>query len=286
MTDHEAQRADVLALEDLAGPDREAALAHLEACPECRSLREALLAREALARPAGSLPPPARWDALVLDDMSQAGERRSLAALLQRQGSRGSERPARRPAWTWWVPAAAAAAIAVFVAVRPQAPQPGAPPSVVADTPAPQPPAAISGLTLAPGADMRGGSSETWRTGDAFTLSFTLESAAPVIVVHVDPRGVAALLVPDSASDAAPLLGPGAVTLPPAGVRWTFEGSPGDESFLVASFVTAPTVAPIAAALPTAAVAGEAREARVRAVIAALQAAGARVERTDARHVR
>lgn len=289
MTDaHDHWRERVLALEDLEGPDREGTLAHLEACPECHSLRERLLAREALARPAGSLPPPARWDALALDDMSQAGERRSLAALLEREGLRGSERPARRPAWRWLVPAAAAAAVVAVMMMRTPPPSPIAPPPIVPTAPVPSAPAApaVSGLTLVPGSSMRGGSDERWHTGDAFTLRFELASAAPVVVVHVDPRGRAELLVPDSASDAAPVLGPGPVVLPAesSAMRWTFEGEPGTESFLIASFAAPPDVAAIAAALPGTRAAD--RAARMREVIASLVAAGARLEQVDARHVR
>lgn len=286
---HDDQRANVLALEDLDGPDREVALAHLETCPECRSLREALLAREALARPAGSLPPPARWDALVIDDMSHAGERRSLAALLQREASRGSGRPARRPAWQWLVPAAAAAVITLLLVSRPRSPEPSPADTAAPRAAAPSAPVAVTGLMIAPGSGMRGGAGDTWRTGDAFTLRFALATSAPVVVVHVDPRGVAALLVPDSASDAAPVLGPGEVVLPPsdAALRWTFEGVTGTESFLIASFVGTPDVAALVAALPAGAVQdAQARVARVREVVATLEAAGAHVERVDARHSR
>lgn len=290
MTDSHADWVErSLALEDLEGPDREATLVHLQACPECRSLREALLAREAQARPAGSLPPPERWDALALDDVSRAGERRSLAALLERERSLGSERPARRPALRWLVPAAAAAAIVAVLWTRTPPPAPPAP--APSGTPAPAPPLAepsarITGLTIAPGPGLRGGAEAGWRTGDAFTLRFTLERAASVVVVHVDPQGVAALLVPDSPAEPAPRLGPGEVTLPdPAsGERWTFEGEPGAESFLIASFTRPPDVRALALSLPMEPAAD--REVRVRDVVRVLAGAGASVERADASHAR
>ncbi len=286
MTDtHSDWRERTLALEDLEGPDREAALAHLETCPECRSLREAILAREAQARPAGSLPPPSRWDALALDDLSRAGERRSLAALLEREAHRGRERPARRPAFHWWVPAAAAAAVIMAVmTTRTPPPSPIETPGPITSpaTPPLSLPAEVHGLLIAPGPGLRGGVGSKWHTGDAFTIDFTLESRSPVIVVHLDPRGAASLLVPDSAGARAPVLGPGLVTLPPegAGVRWTFEGEPGTETFLIATFAGPPDVAAVAAALSTIAP-GDRAEA-LRAAYRALASAGARIEQAEA----
>ncbi len=293
MTDpHVTMRERVLALEDLEGPDRETTLAHLQTCADCRSLREALLAREALARPAGSLPPPSRWDALALDDLSRAGERRSLAALLERGTSRGGVRPARRPARGWLLPATAAAAAAVIVAVllvRPPSHAPvDAPPPAAPLLAAPEPPSPAA-LRVEPGPGARGRDARgdaAWRTGDAFRLRFELAEPAPVVVVHAGPDGAVSLLVPDSATAPAPRLGPGTVDLPTeaSGMRWTFEGPPGTESFVVASFVRTPDVRAIAAALPPGAAAD--RAGRLRDVVAALERAGGRVERVDVTHQR
>lgn len=55
-SEHGRLRRLVLGIEDLDGASREEALAHLEQCPECRRLRDQVLAAEAVIRSVGLLP--------------------------------------------------------------------------------------------------------------------------------------------------------------------------------------------------------------------------------------
>lgn len=275
--DHRDMESLILGFEHLDEADTERALAHLAGCESCRLLRQGLLEREASARPAGALPEHARLlrdadrDAAdaslsaLLDRALPARAAEPVAAVAPEPRTlpepvvaeepppapRIVPMPApRRRAWgvaTWLVPAAAAAALAVTFLLRPPAPKvsptPTAPVPAPAPTPAPTDPASLlpaSGLSLERDPGLRGPADSTgWRTGDAFVLRFWLRQSAHVAVWHVGPDGAAERIYPAPPADRAAPHAAGEIELP--GVnddqRWTFEGEPGTETFLV---VTAP----------------------------------------------
>jgi hypothetical protein len=75
-----------------------------------------------------------------------------------------------------------------------------------------------------------------FRTGDAFTLEFTLPEPAYATLLHVGPRGDLSIVYPEEATTPRREIPSGErVQLPDtaAGSEWVFEGDPGWETFLL-----------------------------------------------------
>jgi hypothetical protein len=192
----------------------------------------------------------------------------------ERPAAGGAARPARAVNhWHWLAPAAAAVAIVTIAVLWPR--------------PAPRMTRVVE-VSLEPYSVARDRPTGGFRTGDAFVLRLRLDHPGTPVVIHVDPRGNAALLYPDPAGAAPPPFPAGEITLPPPGddLRWSFEGDPGEESFLVTA---APARGAGLGGVPEAldAIARQAggREARIAAIGALLDTQFGGHRRLDAEHL-
>ncbi len=214
-SDHGRLRRLVLGCEDLDGPLRDEALAHLEGCPECRRLRDQVLAAEAVIRSVGRLP--------EAEPAGDPAAEASLEALLGK-ASKSRFSPSRV------VPLALAAVLAL-VALAPLL----GPSSPVRDLQA--------GSPLVLRGDPSGAAA--LRHG----VSFRLESPGHPVLVHVDGAGDARLVYPRQGE--VPALFPEGelVFLPPPGTAADWRGNlaPGCETYVLA--VTAADAPPAAGSL-------------------------------------
>ena len=119
---HERERVSLLAAGALGGRERQRALAHVDACADCREELHRL--REAL-------------DLLAEDPVREADPPISIGALVARVDARLAEEALRGPAWTRWISGSrwallplGAAALAVLLLPHPPLPVPGAAPTI------------------------------------------------------------------------------------------------------------------------------------------------------------
>jgi hypothetical protein len=271
--DHAAWRERVLGYEELEPGERVEVDAHLQTCPSCRELLNALQARESQARPEGrlSLEPAALMGQNATDEHASA--ERLLQQLAAARGEIGPRPVARAgatstrlrsprppvPVWAWLAPAAAAAALAIVFWAGPGRDRVRAP--------------RFGSLAIEHASTMRGSSDLGFRTGDAFSIRFELTAASRPIVVALDDSGAAEVLYPPGDS-AARLFPAGTVVLPDsaAAERWTFTGPPGRETFLAGSLRGATIdLAALRAELVRARASASERTARVRAARAVLE---------------
>ncbi len=208
--DHLRLRGLVLVLEDLEADEHRDAAAHLQACAECRHLRERLLAAEDTLRDVSGL--AADDDPLAeATTLERAQAAASLAALLAGQRKRFRLRLRRI------MPLAIAATI-VFAAVLPTLGRR----SPVRDL-AVGSPLVLRGDESAPAATPHG-------------VSFRLARDGYPVLIHVDGAGVARVVHP--AAGEAPALVPAGqlVLLPPprSSPGWRADLAPGCETYLLA----------------------------------------------------
>ncbi len=239
-SNHDRLRQLVLAFEELTAAERNEAQAHLATCAECRRLLERFQLHERAPGPRGELSAQAMAASPRPGTHESAAAEASLAALRLRVAAanrpaakdaeanpRGIALPARpRLRWArWLVPAAAAAAVLVVLAL----------PRRAARDP-------LRDAALVHAGSLRGEAlggvapDSLWRVGDAFEVKLELDAPGWPMLVHVGADGVPQLLYPDTGPAAAPRLGPGLQVLRPMdpGVEWEFEGEPAAEDFLVA----------------------------------------------------
>lgn len=213
-------RALILAYEDLDEEDRQKADDFLARNPEFRLQLARLQQLEALAREPipTDLGDASRETTLSAEDEEQLA--RSLEALLKRLGlsetasaalpvasTRVSDqlRPAsasrvpRRASRRSWLPLAAVALLLLIV----WAPWSGRSPVQFRDAIV----IAVDATTRTTRAPENG---DSWKSGEAFALSFRLEASAHVAVYHVDPTGRVSLVVPESRADPMPYFETGA----------------------------------------------------------------------------
>ncbi|MGD9546440.1 MAG: hypothetical protein AB7V45_02725 [Candidatus Krumholzibacteriia bacterium] len=201
-SDHGRLRRLVLGCEDLEGSQREEALAHLAECPDCRRLREQVLAAEAVIRSVERLP--------EAEPAPDPAAKASLEALLGAVS--GSRFTATRV-----VPLALAAALAL-----------------VALAPLLGPSSPVRDLQVGSPLVLRGdsGAAADLRHG----VSFRLNEAGYPVLIHVDGAGDARLLHPRQGE--APALYPEGelVFLPRPGAAgdWRENLAPGCETYVLA----------------------------------------------------
>ncbi len=252
---HDQLRDLVLSFEELGPHERILAEAHLRDCAACSSLLERARQHERKGLLRGTL--PSLDESPALDSSQRREADASLLALREKlnlgaepaasREARARERRATREGRAWredrppsvleilratflgsgrrrWALAAipvAAALVWALVVLRP----------ATRDSPA-----FLGAPKLVATSEMRGGGSEGFRTGEAFQIDLYLSRPAVVVVVHVDPRGVATLLHPSPAQPPDPSPA-GALRLPDplSGIEWRFIGVPGRETFLIAA---------------------------------------------------
>lgn len=136
--------------------------------------------------------------------------------------------------------------------------------------------------------ETRGGSTGEWRTGDAFSLRIQLEQDAHVALVHIDSAGQLQRLYPRTTQEQKGVHRAGELLelpSPSSDEEWIFEGSPGDETFLLAIFKPGnPGIDRLEKVLTPFASSGDSRDDLVEAVTSALEAQGALVETLVAKH--
>jgi hypothetical protein len=236
-SEHARLRQLILGIEELEGPDRAEAEAHLAACEVCAALLASLRRIEQGAATHGALP------ALEIPQAFESNEERaaatSLAALRDEiEGVRTRRRAlpvprasralalrdflfgsrGRRVATALL----SAAAVILVLIVRPHAPPTDGVPL-----------AAVEVVRLS---TFRGPVDPGFHAGDAFGLEIELGEPAYPLVVHVDPEGGVGLLIPPEGG-AWELAPRGQSRLPSeaGGIEWRLEGRTGSESFLVAA---------------------------------------------------
>jgi len=201
-SDHGRLRRLVLGCEDLDGPLRDEALAHLEECPDCRRLREQVLAAEAVIRSVDRLP--------EAEPAPDPAAKASLEALLGTV-PRSRFTPARV------VPLALAAVLAL-----------------VALAPLLGPSSPVRDLQVGSPLVLRGdsGAAADLRHG----VSFRLEKAGYPVLIHVDGAGDARLIHPRQGEEPALYPAGEPVFLPPPGVAadWRENLAPGCETYVLA----------------------------------------------------
>lgn len=283
----------VLAYEELDPAARAQVDVQLERSPQLRTLHEALREREARAHLRGALPPESGWAALASGDDDDVAEAESLRALLaQAAGSPVGPPPALQvvpgraaaPWVRWLLPVAAAAAGLLLLWPRPvTVPAPPSQPVHAPAAPAAGP--VLSRLAILPAGTTRAGAADEWRSGDAFVLRFHLSRRAVPVVFLLDAQGAVARLNPPPGSPGtAHPEGDMQLPAPSSGLRWSFDGPPGAETFFVTS-VPEGGVADTLEARLTRSLAGVAsRSARGDTLEAALRGIAGEVRRLEVVH--